>query len=102
MSQKKPVLVAGDWQERAACRTADPTIFNGPPRRSPEPGERKEPASQARRRLSLAKAHYCDECPVGQECMDEALKDPYMWGIRNGQFVYANPNLVSKRKKKAS
>jgi WhiB family redox-sensing transcriptional regulator len=62
-----------DWQMRAACRAADPSIFFHPE------GERGAARTQ---RQNSAKA-ICADCPVRMACAAHALKvrEPYgIWG----------------------
>jgi WhiB family transcriptional regulator, redox-sensing transcriptional regulator len=61
------------WQERGACRTADPVLFFHP---------QNERGSQRRRRDAAAQA-ICSKCPVRVPCADYAIRarEPYgVWG----------------------
>ncbi|MFI7691731.1 WhiB family transcriptional regulator [Nonomuraea sp. NPDC049655] len=59
------------WQERAACRGEDLTLFFGA---DGERGEAKD------RRERVAKA-VCSGCPVRRECLDYALSVPEKYGV---------------------
>jgi len=62
-----------DWQDSAACRGMESSLFFAPD------GETRRPQ---RRRVQRAKA-VCRACPVRAVCLDEALRvrEPYgIWG----------------------
>lgn len=59
--------VRPDWHRHAACAGAPTEMF------FPTRGASVEPAKQL-----------CAGCPVAQQCLDEALDDPELVGIRAG------------------
>lgn len=63
-----------NWRLRAACRTADPSLF------FTVEGERPH-AAQVRE--ATAKA-ICAECPVRRQCGSYAVLTPVKWGIWGG------------------
>lgn len=65
-----------DWQQQAACRGAEPSLFNA--RRG------SEPLSVSQTRQEYAIRTYCRGCPVLAECLAFANKRRYggVWGGR--------------------
>ena len=71
-----PVVESYAWQERGACREADPETFYSP---ETERGPRRRAREAAAKSL-------CARCPVVQECLEHALtvREPYgVWGGLN-------------------
>jgi WhiB family transcriptional regulator, redox-sensing transcriptional regulator len=62
------------WQDRAACRGMDALLFFGPD------GERRP---ERETREAKAKA-VCQLCPVGVQCLDDALRNSIRHGIWGG------------------
>lgn len=65
---------AGDWQDRGACRDAEPTLFMHHP-----DGER----GPARRRRDTQAVAVCAQCPVIERCRQHAfsVREPFgVWG----------------------
>lgn len=62
------------WQNEAACRSADPTLFEEPLSRG-----RRKPAVRRLNKDEDAWADdalwYCDQCPVKNECFQDYLKE---------------------------
>lgn len=56
------------WQDRAACKTEDPALFEGPGE-----GDPRETQPQKERRVNKAKA-ICRGCPVQTECLEFHLR----------------------------
>ncbi|WP_194909324.1 WhiB family transcriptional regulator [Catenulispora rubra] len=72
-SEPRPIAALWVWQESAACRHANPSVFYSPP------GERGE----ARRRRENRAREICDGCPVRVECARFALsigEEHGFWG----------------------
>lgn len=70
-----PLLSNWTWQEKAACRGADPAVFFPTTPESPV-------AREAQTRQAKA---VCRRCPVVAACLDHALRarEPYgVWGGR--------------------
>ncbi len=65
---------ATNWQERAACRTADPDLF------FPEP-EIDEGAAAMNEKKALA---ICARCLVRAECLDFAIEQNIKFGVKGG------------------
>lgn len=63
-----------DWQERGACRTANPSLFFAPDHESNH---------QRRFRETAAKA-ICAHCPVRAVCRSYALQTGELYGIWGG------------------
>jgi len=87
LGEKLNTPLGRDWRERAACGTADPTLFeektfSGPVKRLPEE--------------ILATAYrYCQGCPVLAECKAEADANPALRGLLGG--VYRTLNLHTRK-----
>ena len=62
------------WQDAAACREAELSLFFGPD------GER-QPEREIRERKAKA---VCGECPVRTECLNYALSRPEKYGVWGG------------------
>ena len=72
-SGPRPIAALWEWQESAACRTADSAQFFSPS------GERG-PARRERERLAR---QFCDACPVREECARFAMalgEEHGIWG----------------------
>lgn len=70
-----PYLLQGDdWQERGACRTANPSLFFAPD---------QESNHQRRFRETAAKA-VCAHCPVRVVCRSFAMQTGELYGIWGG------------------
>lgn len=76
------------WQDKAACKGMDPTLFFGP--------EYAETVKEKRDREEAAKA-VCNTCPVQKDCLEYALdaKEPY--GIWGGMTETERKSLLRKR-----
>lgn len=75
-----------DWKESAACRAADPLLFEiideDHPQYSGDPEEYKKVFFyNAERALS-----YCLSCPVLDECHQNASPEDLMFTVRGGQL----------------
>jgi WhiB family transcriptional regulator, redox-sensing transcriptional regulator len=64
-----------EWQQRAACRGDNASVFYPP--------LRFEPKHEQRRREQAAKA-ICRACPVREQCLDHALRFDERHGIWGG------------------
>ncbi|MEX0789820.1 MAG: WhiB family transcriptional regulator [Actinomycetota bacterium] len=76
------------WQDRAACKGMDPTIFFGP--------EHTEVVKEKRDREEAAKA-VCRTCPVHQECLEHALESKEAYGIWGGLTELERKALLRRR-----
>ncbi|HEX2179955.1 MAG TPA: WhiB family transcriptional regulator [Actinomycetota bacterium] len=76
------------WQDRAACKGMDPTIFFGP--------EHTEVVKEKRDREEAAKA-VCRTCPVNQECLEHALDSKEAYGIWGGLTELERKALLRRR-----
>jgi WhiB family transcriptional regulator, redox-sensing transcriptional regulator len=76
------------WQDRAACKGMDPTIFFGP--------EHTEVVKEKRDREEAAKA-VCRTCPVNQECLEHALESKEAYGIWGGLTELERKALLRRR-----
>ena len=69
---------ARQWQERGACRSADPGLFFGP---------ENESDSRRKRRVAEAKA-VCLSCPVLGLCRAYAVENGERYGVWGGMSEY--------------
>jgi WhiB family redox-sensing transcriptional regulator len=76
------------WQDRAACKGMDPTLFFGP--------EHTEAVKEKRDREEAAKA-VCRTCPVNQECLEHALESREAYGIWGGLTELERKALLRRR-----
>jgi WhiB family redox-sensing transcriptional regulator len=72
-----------DWQDRAACKGADPELFFAPGP-GPDGSDLKELAAERKRRESTAR-RICASCPVRVACLEwrlrfEHQRDGGIWG----------------------
>lgn len=70
-----PVSISAEWEQRAACRGHDPTLFFGP--------NRFEPKRERLAREAAAK-EICQTCPVRQPCREHALTFGESFGVWGG------------------
>lgn len=76
------------WQDIAACKGMDPTIFFGP--------ESAETVKEKRDREDAAKA-ICNTCSVKKECLEYALGSREAYGIWGGLTELERKTLLRKR-----
>lgn len=76
------------WQDRAACKGMDPTIFFGP--------EHTEVVKEKRDREEAAK-QVCRTCPVNRECLEHALNSKEAYGIWGGLTELERKALLRRR-----
>lgn len=76
------------WQDRAACKGMDPTLFFGP--------EHTEVVKEKRDREEAAK-QICRTCPVNQECLEHALESKEAYGIWGGLTELERKALLRRR-----
>lgn len=76
------------WQDRAACKGMDPTIFFGP--------EHTEVVKEKRDREEAAK-QVCRTCPVNRECLEHALDAKEAYGIWGGLTELERKALLRRR-----
>jgi WhiB family transcriptional regulator, redox-sensing transcriptional regulator len=76
------------WQDRAACKGMDPTLFFGP--------EHTEVVKEKRDREEAAKA-VCRACPVQQECLEHALEAKEAYGIWGGLTELERKAVLRRR-----
>lgn len=76
------------WQDRAACKGMDPTLFFGP--------EHTEVVKEKRDREEAAK-QVCRTCPVNQECLEHALESKEAYGIWGGLTELERKALLRRR-----
>lgn len=76
------------WQDRAACKGMEPTIFFGP--------EHTEVVKEKRDREEQAKA-VCRTCAVQQECLEHALESKEAYGIWGGLSELERKALLRRR-----
>lgn len=75
----------GDWRTRAACRGADPSLF--------EERTMSGPVQRVPQEILMAALRYCQGCPVLSECKAEADANPALRGLLGG--VYRTLNMRS-------
>lgn len=80
--------VEARWQDLAACKGMDPTLFFGP--------EHPETVKEKRDREEAAKA-VCNTCPVKQECLEYALEAREAYGIWGGMTELERKALLRRR-----
>lgn len=68
-------MTTTDWQDQAACRGADDTLFYHPE------GERGGP----RLRRELRAKAICRECPVLMQCREQARREREPYGVWGGE-----------------
>jgi WhiB family transcriptional regulator, redox-sensing transcriptional regulator len=78
-----------DWEERAACRGEDASLFFGP--------NRSEPPSERETREMIAKA-ICARCPVMEPCRDVALRQGEVYGVWGGLGEAERRTLLARRR----
>jgi len=83
----QPLVVHWEWQNQAACRGMDSSIFYHPT------AERN--AARANR-TAAAKA-ICDQCPVITQCLDHALRVREPYGIWGGLSETERADLLGVR-----
>lgn len=76
------------WQDDAACRTEDETLFFGPPF--------AEPRGDRDRRETVAKT-ICSSCPVLVECREHALATAELYGVWGGLGEVERRELLTLR-----
>ncbi|MEX2586651.1 MAG: WhiB family transcriptional regulator [Actinomycetota bacterium] len=76
------------WQDHAACKGMDPTLFFGP--------EHTEVVKEKRDREEAAK-QICRTCPVNQECLEHALESKEAYGIWGGLTELERKALLRRR-----
>lgn len=76
------------WQDKAACKGMDPTLFFGP--------EFAETVKEKRDREDAAKA-VCATCPVKKDCLEYALEAREAYGIWGGLTELERKTLLRKR-----
>ena len=76
------------WQDKAACKGMDPTIFFGP--------EHAETVKEKRDREDEAKA-VCHTCQVKHDCLEYALDAKEAYGIWGGLTELERKALLRKR-----
>lgn len=76
------------WQDRAACKGMDPTIFFGP--------EHAENVKEKRDREDAAK-EVCMTCPVKHDCLEYALEAREAYGIWGGLTELERKALLRRR-----
>jgi hypothetical protein len=69
--------VAGDWLDRAACRTYDVDLFV-----PPDPAKNGGRYSKAAQKRIARARTICAGCPVADECVADGATD--LFGIRGG------------------
>lgn len=77
-----------DWQELAACRRHDNTLFFGP-----DHGE-SELEKQARELRAKA---VCETCPVAEPCLEFAMETNQKYGIWGGLTDKERASLKRRR-----
>ena len=76
------------WQDKAACKGMDPTLFFGP--------EYAETVKEKRDREDAAK-EVCNTCPVREECLEYALDAREAYGIWGGMTELERKALLRRR-----
>ncbi|MGH2748509.1 MAG: WhiB family transcriptional regulator [Actinomycetota bacterium] len=77
-----------NWQERAACRDYDNTLFFGP--------DQGEPELEKQAREARAKA-VCQRCPVSEPCLEFAIETNQKYGIWGGLTDKERASLKRRR-----
>lgn len=67
--------VDADWEQRAACKGADASLFFGP--------NRFEPKREREAREAIAKS-ICARCPVVEPCRELSLSRGEIYGVWGG------------------
>jgi WhiB family redox-sensing transcriptional regulator len=80
--------VEARWQDLAACKGMDPTLFFGP--------EHAESVKEKRDREDAAKA-ICAGCSVQAECLEYALEQREPYGIWGGMTELERKALLRRR-----
>lgn len=76
------------WQDRAACRNEDETLFFGPPI--------AEPRADRDRREAIAKT-ICSTCPVITDCREHAIASGESYGVWGGLGELERRELLTLR-----
>lgn len=75
------------WTDEAACRDADPELFQVAQQGDPDAGDLK---AQALRDYNLAKFEvalsYCDTCPIKTDCLKQSDPSDRHWSVRGGEL----------------
>lgn len=79
------------WEDQAACRGRDASLFFGP--------NRFEPKRERLAREAAAK-EICSSCPVSSECRDHAMEVGEAYGVWGGLGEAERRNLVEDGKKR--
>ena len=71
-----------EWKSYALCPTVDPEIFF--PDKGGDPRDAKR---------------ICMRCPVRNQCLEEALARPEVWGVWGGTTEYDRKNLRRRQRR---
>ncbi len=85
--------VYADWEDLAACKGSDASLFFGP--------HRFEPKRDRESREAIAKS-ICAECPVRPECLEHALAAGEHFGIWGGLNERERRTLIQERQDRRS
>lgn len=90
----------GGWRAQAACRDADPALFE-PLTSTEQTTYRHRPHAHPRIREALS---YCAECPVRAQCLAEAVNETQfaavgVWGGQHIGWSQAKRNLGNARRR---
>ncbi len=81
-------LPVEEWQDKAACRGPQSSLFFPPPR--------TEPRDEKIEREALAKS-ICNQCSVVTDCLTHALDVGEVHGIWGGRNEIERRNLLLRR-----
>jgi WhiB family transcriptional regulator, redox-sensing transcriptional regulator len=81
-----------DWEERAACRGEDATLFFGP--------NHAETKREREQREAIAK-EICAACPVVLPCRDHALRHGEVYGVWGGLGELERRAVLARAAEKA-
>lgn len=76
-----------DWEQGAACRDADTTLFFGP--------NRHESRSEREARERVAK-QICARCPVIEPCREVSLRQHEIYGVWGGLGEVERRTLLAR------
>ncbi len=88
-----PIDISSSWDQRAACRGHDPSLFFGP--------NRFEPKRERLAREAAAK-EVCRGCPVRRQCRDHAIASGETFGVWGGLGEAERRGMSDRRVRRAS
>lgn len=83
----RPVYEEWEWQERGACKEADPELFF----------LEHNLRSVQKRKKEKAAIEICNACPVVQQCLEHSLKVPEFFGVWGGTTADQRLSILRKQ-----